>query len=152
MNSVRSGVSLPFEVTYDPGLSFVAMKVFDGVTLVATIPMTNTYGSTYVGSFTPLENKSYLIHKAVYTDGTYTAFNNNYAHGSETIDTGLSWAIWNIASSIYNAPGTMGALLGSSGSPASTIGVKVLTGQIIQPNILRGVIIQPNILRGRIFT
>lgn len=88
MNIVPPNVALPFEVTFEPGL-FVAMKVFKVIagvpTLEDTIPMDDVIGGTYVGFYTLEEGESYLFHKAVYTDGTYTTLNTNFVAGSETI-------------------------------------------------------------------
>lgn len=89
MNIVPAAVPTFYEVTFDlPGL-FVAMSVYDitsSPTLVAgPSAMTNVVDNTYVKSFTAVANKSYLMLKGVYTDGTFTTLDTNYSQGSETI-------------------------------------------------------------------
>ena len=85
-----SGVALPFEYTsYDgqPG-KFIGMTVFDvtsGVPVQVNpvpIPMPHAFQGTYIGYFTPDPSKSYVVHKMVYTDGTFATVNNNYSPGS----------------------------------------------------------------------
>jgi hypothetical protein len=89
MEFVQSGVSLSFEVTFDSPDLYVGMAVIDdsGVSpfLVSVIPMQNIYGNTYRAKFTPSAGKSYLFNKAVYTDNTYTIFDDDYSQGSESI-------------------------------------------------------------------
>lgn len=90
MNLVPSGIELPFEVTYDDPALFVAMKVYDmtsgsPVLVAGPLAMSNIVGNTYAGKFMPLDDKPYLIHKAVYTDGTYTTLDPDHSQASETI-------------------------------------------------------------------
>lgn len=47
--------------------------------------MVSVVGNTYVKSFTAIAAKSYLIFKAVYTDGTFTTLSPDYSQGTETI-------------------------------------------------------------------
>lgn len=88
---VPADLKLPFEVTFDSSILDVAMRVFEipeiGSPSLVSGPsaMDNVYGYTYVGQFTPLDNKSYLIHKAVYTDGTFATLHPDYSQSSETI-------------------------------------------------------------------
>lgn len=87
MNQVDGGISLPFEVTFDsPSLAFVAMKVYDvtvGEVLVATTSMVSVdSSSTYRAKFTADQNKSYVVRKNVYTDGTYTVIDPDHPFGS----------------------------------------------------------------------
>jgi len=90
VNLVPAGVSLSFDVTFDSPALPVAMSVYD-VTGVSPIlvsgpaAMTNVVGNTYYGIFNPTAEKTYLIFKAVYTDGTFTTLSPFYAAGSETI-------------------------------------------------------------------
>jgi len=91
MIPVRAGANLAFEYTaYDgvPTLS-VAMQVYDTTggspAYVATVGMTHVVNGTYVGYFTPLAGKQYLLNKMVYTDGTYATPSSAYSAGSETI-------------------------------------------------------------------
>jgi hypothetical protein len=90
METVPAGTQLAFEVTYqDSGLP-VGMSVYDvtgssPVLVQGPNAMSNTVNGTYVGKFTPVLNKSYLIFKAVYTDGSFTTLDTDYVAGSETI-------------------------------------------------------------------
>lgn len=89
MELLQSGVPLTIEWTLsDPGLT-PAIKVYDdsGVSpvLVATVAMSNWYGNSYRAKFTGVDNKLYVVSKAVYTDApTYSVIDNNYAQGSES--------------------------------------------------------------------
>lgn len=91
MQIAAAGISLPFEYSaYDQVSTLsVAMRVYDVTTgspsFVVTIGMTHVTNGTYVGFFTPLANKRYLINKMVYTDGTYAVTSQNYSPGSESI-------------------------------------------------------------------
>lgn len=91
MTEVAPGIALPYEVNFgDPGLAFVAMTVFDEtgnspVQVQGPAAMLNTAGGMYRGKFNATAGKSYSILKTVYTDGTYTTRDNNYAESSETI-------------------------------------------------------------------
>ena len=88
MNAVQWGQPATLEVTYEPGLSFVAMKVYDVTgtpALVATVPMVELVNGTYLASFTPASGKTYAVSKAVYTDGTYTTLDGEHSPGSETL-------------------------------------------------------------------
>lgn len=89
---VPAAVVMPFSYgTYDLNASlFVAMKVYDtsgaSPSLVGTFGMDHVVNGTYVGKFTPVEGKSYLINKMVYTDGTYsTPDSANYSPDEETL-------------------------------------------------------------------
>lgn len=89
MQLVPAGQQCSFEVTYDlPGLD-VAMSVFDvsasPVLVSGPAAMANVVGSTYYGKFTPLANKQYVIHKAVYTDGSFSTLSPDYSQASESI-------------------------------------------------------------------
>lgn len=80
---------IPVEVTLDPGLAFVAMKVFDvtlgypGSQVGSAIPMVETDIGNYGASFSGTKDKSYFVSKAVYTDGTYVTRDTNYSSGSD---------------------------------------------------------------------
>lgn len=89
MRDLQVGLSHSFEVTFDTGGLFVAMRVFDDsagspAQVGSPIPMTVFYGTSYRAKFTPTEEKSYLVHKAVYTDGTYATLHPDYAQGSDS--------------------------------------------------------------------
>lgn len=81
--------NIPVEVTFEPGLLFVAMKVFDTTdgypgTFISTIPMIEYDNSNYGASFMGTATRNYSVSKSVYTDGTYTTRDTNYSSGSET--------------------------------------------------------------------
>lgn len=96
MELVIAGVTQRFDVTFEPAVGDsnplpVAMSVYDvtngtptlvaGPTAMTIVPSTNSY----FGGFAPILNHSYLILKAVYQDGTFAAFDDEYTQGSETI-------------------------------------------------------------------
>lgn len=90
MELVPSGVALSFEVTYDAADLDVGMTIFNTTTgapvqVGSAVPMTLVQGNTYFAQFTPLENRSYVVIKGVYTDNTLTTLDPNYAQGSESI-------------------------------------------------------------------
>jgi hypothetical protein len=129
MEQVPAGVSLPFEVSYETGLSYVAMTVYNTTTgspvLVGTYPMTETLYGTYLAFFTPTVNNSYLLHTQVYTSNTYTTPDGVHSSGSETF-IGVN--------SINGAPG------GSNGAVQAaiqqfTIVAQVVTSQTITAQI-----------------
>lgn len=88
--NIAPNVECTFEVTFDsPSLS-VAMSVYDtsGISPVLVsgpAAMTSVVGNTYIGKFTPVNPKEYLIFKAVYTDGTLTTLSPDYSQSSESI-------------------------------------------------------------------
>lgn len=90
MELVQSGVSSPYEVTFSlPDLD-VGMSVYDTsglspVLVLGPVAMDLVYGNTYYAKFTATEDKSYVIVKAVYTDGTFTTLDDTYSQGSESI-------------------------------------------------------------------
>lgn len=90
MELAPAGVPLSFEVTFDsPGLP-VAMSVYDDtganpVLLLSPFAMAPVVGNTYRGKFTAQAAKSYIVLKAVYTDGTFTVLDPNYIQGSESV-------------------------------------------------------------------
>ncbi len=90
MELVPAGVPLSFEVTFDSAGLHVAMSVYDDsgsspVLLLSPFAMTLVSGYTYRAKFTPAANKSYIIIKAVYTNGLFTTYNPDYSQGSESI-------------------------------------------------------------------
>ena len=90
MELAPAGVSLSFEVTYDSPSLYVAMSVYDDsgvspVLISGPSAMLNWAGNSYRGKFTANPGISYLILKAVYTDGTFTTLSSNYSQGSESI-------------------------------------------------------------------
>ncbi len=114
MELVPSSVALSFEVTYDSPTLDVGMTVFNTtsgspVQVGSRIPMTLVYGNTYFAQFTPLENRSYVINKAVYTDDTLTTIDDNYSQGSESLfatvvgSSGSAVAIPDLVGTIVNS-------------------------------------------------
>lgn len=91
MELALPGIPLTFEVTFDSPALDAAISVFDVTNLAAPVLVTgptamhNTVANTYCGQFTGLNNKSYLILKAVYTDGTFATLDPSYSQGTETI-------------------------------------------------------------------
>ena len=90
MELVPAGVPLSFEVTFDsPDLS-VGMSVYDdtgaspvlvqGPTLMTLVAL-----NTYRAKFTASLGHSYVVIKAVYTDGTLLEVDTDYAQGSESL-------------------------------------------------------------------
>lgn len=90
MNLAPAGVAIPIEVTYYESDLFVGMVVMDvssgtPVQVGGVIPMTIAKDTTYFARFTPVNGKSYVIIKSVYTSGAYTSLDTDYASGSESI-------------------------------------------------------------------
>lgn len=91
MEFVPAVSALSFEVTYDDSSLNVGMSVFDVTSgtpelVSGPVAMTNLPGFfTYFGTFTPENNKQYVIVKAVYTDVSLETLNQNYSQGSESI-------------------------------------------------------------------
>lgn len=90
MELAPAGVRLSFEVTFDSPSLPVAMTVYDDsgsvpVLVQGPTAMAWVAGNTYRGKFTPLDGKSYIIIKAVYTNGGFTTMSPDYAQGSESI-------------------------------------------------------------------
>ena len=89
-NWTLAGKSVSCEVTYtDPDL-FVGMTVIDDtgsspVIVSGPTAMLNVIGNTYRGKFTPVDGHQYLIHKAVYVDGSFADFHPDYTQSSETL-------------------------------------------------------------------
>lgn len=144
MEFVQAGVPLSFEVTFDSPDLYVGMAIFDlsGVSpfLVAMVPMQNVYGNTYCGQFTPSAGKRYLINKAVYTDNTYTVFNQYYYQGSETVRADdIAGIVLNAMTSDYDEAGSVGeAILLGSGKVTIVNGLPLSAKVKTSPNILLG--------------
>lgn len=86
-------VPLTFEVTYDSDSLFVGQSIYDcttGTPILVAGPtlMQNVVGNTYIGQFLPtVPTKSYLVFKAVYTDGDLDTLDSNYSQASESFVT-----------------------------------------------------------------
>src|SRR5512135_1479860 len=90
MEITQGGIEISFEVTFDSPTLNVAMSVYDVTGLSPVLvqgpsAMTIVHANTYQGKFTPITGHNYVIFKAVYTDGTFTVLDTNYAAGSESI-------------------------------------------------------------------
>lgn len=130
MNVVPSGIPLSFEYSaYDESASLaVAMKVYDissigSPVLVSTTAMAHLFGGTYVGNMTPAAGKQYLIHKAVYTDGSFDTLDPMRSPGSETFlassTAGGSLTptdIMNIKDAVWDEPQAGHAVAGTFGA------------------------------------
>jgi hypothetical protein len=90
MEFVPPGSPCSFEVTFDSPSLPVAMSVYDDSGLTPVLiqgpsAMDVVAGNTYRAKFTPSQGKSYIIIKSVYTDGTFTTLDTDYASGSESV-------------------------------------------------------------------
>lgn len=89
MQFVSSESPLSFEVTYDSPTLDVGMTVLDDSGPVpvnlGTVAMQNVIGNTYRGKFTPQFGKSYVVHKAVYTDALLNVLHPDYSQASESV-------------------------------------------------------------------
>lgn len=108
MEQLPADIPLSFEVTFDPGLSFVAARIYDdsggSPVLVATTPMTEVDSGTYRCKFTGMPNKNYIVKKGVFTDGTYAVYNTNYSWGSESfVCIAFTTTVINIGSKVPDA-------------------------------------------------
>lgn len=92
MQKAIANISLPFEVSYVPGLD-VALKVYDTTSgspiLISTKAMAHVFNGTYLGFYTFASNKTYLINISVYTDETFAdnTVDTNYPPSSATYTT-----------------------------------------------------------------
>jgi hypothetical protein len=90
MQEAVPNVSLPFEVSYVPGL-YVALNVYNTTTsspvLVAQVVMSHVFNGTYIGFYSFLANSTYLINISVYTDDTYETVDTDYPPSSATFTT-----------------------------------------------------------------
>jgi hypothetical protein len=90
MEVAPGGSPLVFEVTFDANDLNVAMSVYDttGVSPVLVqgpTAMVLVADYTYSGKFTGSTGHTYVIIKAVYTDGSFVTLSPNYSQGSESI-------------------------------------------------------------------
>ena len=84
--SYKPGVPIPVGRADFGGVTtlFLAMQVWDITgtpVLVSQIPMPHVALGAYSAQFTPSANRLYQVINAVYTDGTYTVVDGNYAPG-----------------------------------------------------------------------
>lgn len=142
MNLAVAGQPIPFEVTLDAGLSFVALKVYDVTasypgTLVATTAMVEYDDAAYGASFSGVANKSYVVSKAKYTDGTYTTRDTNYASGSDSIQVIASPTAPTVSqivdgvldepTNLHTTPGSVGAAIGAKGTSGAAVTLAATT-------------------------
>jgi len=160
MQLVPSGIPLAFEVTYDAADLDVGLKVYDvsGVSpvLVDTSAMDHVDGGTYLGFFTPAANKTYLIRKSVYTDGSFATMDSDYSPGSETIVvydesttvnitpgdiTAITAGIWNASTASYQVPGSFGQMINnlSNSSAPTTAFIGEIVG-VVYEEVVTGVV------------
>lgn len=166
MQIVASGSPLTFEyAAYDESsVLSVAMKVYDITTigspvLVATTGMTHIFGGAYVANFTPVVAKQYLIHKAVYTDGSYTTLDPLRSPATETFLASsaaggvltptdimnVKDAVWDEPQSGHTTAGTFGANLDTTvSSRASDVDISAIDALVtnINANTVPSVIAQ----------
>lgn len=120
MQFTQAGVPLSFEITFDSPDLFVGMTVFDDSGLTpsqvgSVIAMDQVKGNSYRAKFTPSAAKSYVIHKGVYTDGTFTTLDSNYSESSEAIRAeNIADLIWDALLSNHEVVASFGATIGSS--------------------------------------
>lgn len=157
MQVVAAGTPLSFEYgAYDEvGSLSVGMKVYDITSIGSptqvgsTIAMAHIFGGAYAALFTPAANKQYLIHKAVYTDGSFTTLDPNRSPGVETFFASNTAGgvltpadIMNIADAVWDEPkadhmtaNTFGDYLDIEvSSRASTSDISTIAGQISNIN------------------
>lgn len=156
MQFVPALVELSIEVTLDsPGLD-VGLSVYDVTTgtpslVGSVVAMANITGThSYFAQFTPVSGKQYVVHKAVYTDGTLTTIDVGYGQASESLvckdfearldhldvdvssvgggtpptAAAIADAVWDEVLSGHLTPGTTGNALnaaGAAGDPWTTI-------------------------------
>lgn len=128
--------SQPFGINYaafDQSSSlYVLAKIYDetnGGAFVTQVPLTHRANGMYVGTFAGVGGKTYSIVTLVFTDPGYTTVDPNRSPGADTYQCVDFAAI----------------------SQSTTVGIKVLRGEVLTPPQLIGVVITPPILRGRVF-
>lgn len=121
MQIIQSGVAAPLKYT-DPtyqSLLFIRANIYDtsGVSpsLEGTVNLALIDNGTYWGKYTFTAGKTYLVQKLVYTDGTYTTVDQDYAQDNdnlqcldlklENLDVAISTRL---ASGDYTAPDNAG--------------------------------------------
>jgi hypothetical protein len=93
---------------------------------VTIVQMVSVGNGAYSGSYQGVQGKNYVVQSSVYEDNTWAALNPAFPPGAE------SFQCAPVASQ-------------------STVGVKVLRGEVVQPPQLRGVVVNPPILRGVVY-
>lgn len=120
MQFTQSGVSLSFEVTYDSPTLDVGMTVFDDsglspIQVGSILAMDNFKGNSYRAKFTATSGKSYLFHKAVYTDNTFTTIDDNYSQASESIRADdIAGIVLDAPIASYETPGSVGEAIATA--------------------------------------
>lgn len=90
MELVPAGVPITFAAAFDSSGLPVAMSVYETtsgtpVLLLSPFAMGAVVGGVYCGRFTPGNGKSYVVVKAVYTNGSFSAFNPAYEQQCESV-------------------------------------------------------------------
>lgn len=157
MRDLQVNLSHSFETTFDTSGLFVAMRVFDDsggspVQVGAPIPMAVYYGSSYRGKFTPTEEKSYVVHKAVYTDGTYATLHPDYGQSSDAFRAvDFAGILLDAMIASYQDPGSVGEAIASSGGVMSVkLGTVAPKGVVVTPAVLKGNVIEPEVVKGHL--
>lgn len=146
MRDLQIGLSHSFETTFDVSGLFVAMRVFDDsagspVQVGSPIPMAAYYGSSYRAKFTPTEEKSYLVHKAVYTDGTYATLHPDYSQSSDSFRAvDFAGIVLNALTADYDNAGSIGEAIGGGSGSGSVLklGTVAPQGKIVNPTVVQG--------------
>lgn len=104
-----SKTPVPVEVTYDQTGLNVGMTVskwtgsaWVQVGIVTAAPNTGTGSNTYGTTFTPPDNSLYLVELAVFTDNTFTSYQDGYLASSRSfvIDPFIAAALANLQSNL----------------------------------------------------
>lgn len=136
MRDLQINLSHSFEVTFDDDSLFVGFTFFDDsdVSPVQVGPVISGYnfkGNSYRAKFTPTEEKQYLVHKAVYTDGTLTVIDIDEPQGSDAFrGVDVASLVLDVPAALHNIPGSIGAAIGSGGGTATDL-VGILLGNQI---------------------
>lgn len=104
-----SKTPVPVEVTYDqPSLNVgLTVSKWTGsawvqVGVTTAVPDTGTGSNTYGATFTPADNSLYLVELAVFTDNTFTTYQDGYLASSRSfvIDPFIAAALANIQTNL----------------------------------------------------
>lgn len=137
-----SGLSLPFEVTYDREDLIIGMKVWE-LDLVPVIVdqqiMVHLAGGTYIGFFTADPGKSYVVSKASYLASDLLVLDSDRSPASESFVSfdesttvnitpsdvlAIAVGVWGLAVVGNNPPDSFGRLLLDTFNAASSSGTQ----------------------------
>lgn len=139
---VQSGLRKSFQVTWsDTGLAPRSLtKIYDNTTGVAiflsSAAMAELETGIYYSSFVPIANISYLVTKAVYTDGTFTVLDTNYAKSSEDFQC-INFAVTPIVN-VTAGGTTITASVLSTPAIIASVGGSAVQAQIITSGLIQG--------------